>query len=389
MKLELEQNNFVMLFPLLSNIHAIKCTGQICENVAKQYNKKTYVLTYNNDDYTNFKTYCPNVKLVFLRGKLSDSFWKFRLNILLLILRNAKKIDILSFYYVPGNAIFYDLILILYKLLNRKGKLHIRFECEIYKLNNNYPYNLVNGKITSLHHLIKFFFFKCIDIFGVFDYNNFYLSKQKQFWKIFKDKKKIKQQFNGYIDFPQSNQIDYKLKRNVICLAGRLDSPQKGFNIFLNAIENINIKNWEIYLLGMLNDTQKKHIKKLCNTNKSLNGRIHLIGHVNNTERYWEYLLKSKIFCLPSINDGLPLVIPDAMARGNAILSSDLYGLKNIIAKDNDIGFFFKNGDSADLSQKLQYLIDNPSVVKKKAKNGVLRANEILNWNKIVKNLDL
>jgi GalNAc-alpha-(1->4)-GalNAc-alpha-(1->3)-diNAcBac-PP-undecaprenol alpha-1,4-N-acetyl-D-galactosaminyltransferase len=389
MNLKLEDNNYVMLFPSLLNLHAVKCTGQICENIAIFYKKNVYILTHNTEDYSNFRTYCPNVKLLFLRGKLDDPIWKLRFNNLMLIIKNAKKINTLSLYYAPGHAIFDDLILILYKLLNRHGKLHVRFEFEIYNLDNSYPFNRKNGKITTLRHVVNYFFFKSIDILGVLDHDNFILSRQKRFWDIFLDKKKIKQQFNGYIDFPELDQIDFKGKKDVICLAGRLDSQQKGLHVFLDAIENVDIKNWQIYLLGTLSNSQKSHIKRICDNNKSLKGKIHVKGHIYNTEVYWQYLLRSKIFCLPSLNDGIPLVIPDAMARGNAILCSDLYGLKNIIANDNDIGLFFKKGDAIDLAEKLQVFISNPSLVEEMAKNGISRANKFLNWKDIVKNLDL
>jgi glycosyltransferase involved in cell wall biosynthesis len=65
------------------------------------------------------------------------------------------------------------------------------------------------------------------------------------------------------------------------------------------------------------------------------------------------------IFVLPSDLEGLSLAPLDAMGAGLCVLTSDVP--ENVEVVDG-AGFTFKRGNSADLADRLRFLIANPAV---------------------------
>ena len=65
------------------------------------------------------------------------------------------------------------------------------------------------------------------------------------------------------------------------------------------------------------------------------------------------------IFVLPSDLEGLSLALLDAMGAGLCVLTSDVPENREVV---DGMGFTFQRGNVADLADRLQFLIANPSV---------------------------
>jgi glycosyltransferase involved in cell wall biosynthesis len=75
------------------------------------------------------------------------------------------------------------------------------------------------------------------------------------------------------------------------------------------------------------------------------------------------------VLCLPSaFSEMSPLVIQEAFAAGIPVLASNVYGNAEQI-KDGINGWLFKFKDSVDLTDKLQFLIDNKEKIAEAKKN--------------------
>lgn len=116
--------------------------------------------------------------------------------------------------------------------------------------------------------------------------------------------------FNGGIDITRfRNSLD---NRNFdIIFAGRFDANKGPFRV-LEIVKSLvsDIKNLQCVLLGdgPLKKPLEYEINKL-----NLHNNIHCIGHVNNPERYFQL---SKIFVLPSTNEGLSTAMLESMSCG-------------------------------------------------------------------------
>lgn len=81
------------------------------------------------------------------------------------------------------------------------------------------------------------------------------------------------------------------------------------------------------------------------------------------------FLETSDCFILPTHNECFPLVLLEAMEYGIACIAPDEGGIKSIIDEDKN-GLIFVKKDPKSLAQKIEYLIDNPSICKKMGEAG-------------------
>lgn len=391
MKFDFNRRNFVCLFPWLTDITATKCTGQICNTIGERFNLNTYIVTYKNEEYPRYKKYCPRINLVFLKGKLKYEGWSVFIDIIWFILKHARQIDILYLYHMPEDYLRIPFTGYLYKLINKNGVLFVRFEADISTLPVTYPYHSKKEKLFAWVNEIKELtvkkFFRAIDILGVLDNEKFDLTQQREFWQYVGDKVRV--QLNGYRIYEDLIVKDFYEKEKIILVLGRLNSHQKGLDIFLEALKYINLSDWKVALAGNLLPEQKKQIEEIGQLNTSLEGRIYILGYIEDIEAYSQLMNDSMVFCLPSRYDGIPLVIPDAMARGCIIVGSDLFGIKEIATDNGRCGFFFPNGDSIKLASILNDIIGGKFNLAELSSKSRERAERIFQWDSIIENLHL
>ena len=86
--------------------------------------------------------------------------------------------------------------------------------------------------------------------------------------------------------------------------------------------------------------------------------KIKLLGFIDDIPK----LLSSQdIFVMPSLREGLPVALMEAMAAGLPILASDIRGIRDLVVKDLG-GFLFDLRKPSEFIDKLTILIDNPDL---------------------------
>jgi len=110
-------------------------------------------------------------------------------------------------------------------------------------------------------------------------------------------------------------------------------------------------------------NAMKKKVKREKIENLQLTGNVpnYLVA---------EYLSKADIFLHPSIQEGFPIVIIEALACGLPVIAFDIYGPEAVI--DNETGYVVSS--EFEMLRKLKYLIANEDVLKEFSKNARRRA---------------
>jgi glycosyltransferase involved in cell wall biosynthesis len=85
-------------------------------------------------------------------------------------------------------------------------------------------------------------------------------------------------------------------------------------------------------------------------------GRAEFIYFVGHQKHVGRWLAAFDVFALSSNSEGLPLVIPEAMATGCPILSTAVGGIPEVVA-EGETGFLVAPGDVAAFSTKLAEMI--------------------------------
>ncbi|MGC8979836.1 glycosyltransferase, partial [Caldisericum sp.] len=136
-------------------------------------------------------------------------------------------------------------------------------------------------------------------------------------------------------------------------------------DILIKAVYEIQSKqslNLKVALVGdgSLKSEYKKLVKDL-----SLEDNIKFLGIRRDVEKLMRL---SKIFVLPSRYEGLPMVILEAMANRIPIIATKVGGIPEVI-EDGIEGLLVEPESKDELTKKILYLLNNPSLREQLSKN--------------------
>ena len=145
-----------------------------------------------------------------------------------------------------------------------------------------------------------------------------------------------------------------QLKQNHIIIGtiGNIDVKYKGYKYVLKAISKIKNKNITIQyeIVGAGNGNYlKKQIYKM-----GLENQIKLLGSLSHDEIF-KWLDSIDIYIQPSLLEGLPRSVIEAMSRGCPVLGSNVGGIPELISKD----CLFKKKNSIEIMSLLTKYINN------------------------------
>lgn len=116
----------------------------------------------------------------------------------------------------------------------------------------------------------------------------------------------------------------------IIVTAGRLEN-QKGFYHLIKALSLFDSSGIKVYILG--HGSRENELKNLI---KSLNLEdvVMLLGGQDNP---YKFMKKADLYVMPSITEGFPNALVEAMAVGTPVLSADCLSGPREILTDDDI----------------------------------------------------
>lgn len=145
---------------------------------------------------------------------------------------------------------------------------------------------------------------------------------------------------------------------------GRL-TEQKGIDILLEAINRVIKKGGDVNVKIIGDGELRKQLEILSNQ-LGIYNYVKFEGIQENV-MYW--YLNSDILIIPSRYEGLPLVLLEGMACGVPIIASNIPAHREVL-KDGITGIIFEKENIKQLSDKIEYLIQNPQVAKEIGKRG-------------------
>ncbi len=136
-------------------------------------------------------------------------------------------------------------------------------------------------------------------------------------------------------------------------------SKDKGPDILFEAFKKIEYKAKQDLYIIFIGSTKGKYFEIDGDLIKTIKDGIEKFNMRNNfifVERTLEiekYYKASDIFAFPSLREGLPNALMEAMSSGLQCISSDLEGIKDNLIRNEKEGLIFKKGDAANLSKAI------------------------------------
>lgn len=156
----------------------------------------------------------------------------------------------------------------------------------------------------------------------------------------------------------------------VIGTVGRIH-PQKGHELLIEITEELLLEHKSLLFLIIGKGYLEKELTRKI---KSLNLSEHFLL-LGEREDIPELLSCMDIFVLPSLREGFPNVIMEAMASSLPVVATDVGGIREIII-NNETGFIIPPANASELYEKLLKLIHDKDLRDKMGNAGYERVKQ-------------
>ncbi len=159
-------------------------------------------------------------------------------------------------------------------------------------------------------------------------------------------------------------------RENIILCVGRFNDSCKGFDMMIQAFNQMQNKTWELHFAGGTKEEAKDLIKLIDIQNIS---RVKFLGKIEALD---DFYAKAGIFVIPSRSEGFPNALVEAMFTGTPSISFDFTAGPRDIITDGVNGCIVKANDTKELAKKIDYLIENKSIRDKFSSNAKLSSQK-------------
>ena len=159
-------------------------------------------------------------------------------------------------------------------------------------------------------------------------------------------------------------------------------SSQKGVESLIKACGILKKKNIENYKLTIVGDGPLKDKMFSLVNEYAIKDKINFLGW-RKLEDLPDIYRSSDVFILPSVMEGMPSVVLQAMACGLPVIGTKVEGFQEVL-EDNVNGLTVAYNDTENLSNAIKKLIDSPELRKKMSDMSIKKSKQFL-WESIAK----
>ena len=165
---------------------------------------------------------------------------------------------------------------------------------------------------------------------------------------------------------------------NRILFVGRLH-PIKGINYLLEAICIVHQELPEAKLIIVGDGIERETLENLTD-DLGISEYVEFVGNVPH-EQVTDLMLRADVFALPSLSEGFPLVILEAMACGLPIIATRVGGVPEVV--EGGVNGCLVNAKSPyEIADKISMLLKNDKIRLDMSNNNRERV-KMFSWNKV------
>lgn len=112
---------------------------------------------------------------------------------------------------------------------------------------------------------------------------------------------------------------------------------------------------------------------------------VRFLGHVEHS-RLPSYYSNADLFVLPSLREGFPLVLVEAMACGLPVVATRVGGIPEVV-EEGLTGLLVPPNDSRALAEAVNSLLDDPQRMRSMGAKGRQRVMEHFTWDKVAERM--
>ncbi|MHB1949668.1 MAG: glycosyltransferase family 4 protein [Gammaproteobacteria bacterium] len=160
---------------------------------------------------------------------------------------------------------------------------------------------------------------------------------------------------------------------------GRLH-PDKGLDKLLLAFKKLSL-SYHTARLTMMGDGDFRHLYIQHTKELEITHKVRFIEWLSGDELFQE-LIDADVFCLPSLSEGSPCSIIEAMCIGLPVVATSIGGIPDLIV-DGKTGLLIPPNDENAITDALQKLIEQPDLHQTMSKQSLIRYQTVLSQDTI------
>lgn len=176
----------------------------------------------------------------------------------------------------------------------------------------------------------------------------------------------------------KKKQLGIDTEATILGMVGRID-PIKGLNYLIYSVECLVSSGFNIQVAIVGDGPSRLDLERRVRKS-DLCSRVLFLGHRTDIA---EILETVDIFVLPSLAEGLPISILEAMAASKPVVASDADGNPEAV-KDQETGLIVPRKDPLALTKALRFLIENRDEAKRMGKAGRERVERLFTKQNLV-----
>jgi len=168
---------------------------------------------------------------------------------------------------------------------------------------------------------------------------------------------------------------------NLVMWVGRFE-PEKGLSYLIEAARIVvkKLKNVGFMLVGY--GPLKVKVMELARSSGLLNNAVRFAGPFER-DQVANILGEASIFVLPSLKEGLPLSLLEAMACGKPVIGSDISGINSVITNWEN-GLLIPHGNHEALADAVLTLLSDENLRRRLGQSARQLMMEKYSWNMVI-----
>lgn len=139
-----------------------------------------------------------------------------------------------------------------------------------------------------------------------------------------------------------------------ILSVGRL-GHEKGFLYLIEAVSGLLKEGLEVELQIVGEGDERESLQRLVNR-MGLESKVFFSGSVSHGEKLDDFFLEADVFVLPSLSEGVPKVVLEAMSKGVPVVATQVGGVPDIV-KDRETGLLIPPKSSDAITHAVSALV--------------------------------
>ena len=150
-----------------------------------------------------------------------------------------------------------------------------------------------------------------------------------------------------------------------------INHDEKGHSTVIKVIKILRDKGYDVKVNFIGDGSMRLAFEKMAN-DIGIGQYVHFTGVLSSSDEVLRILRENDIFIFPSISEGLPRSVIEAMAVGLPCVASNVGGIPELVSEE----YLFDPQDVGGFALAIEKLITHPAVMGKESQRNIKKASE-------------